>query len=231
MGDAHYSGRAHCSGGSPTIYVNVESDAKGSSYQTPYQVTFHESGHAIDKIHKTPGTPFSFGFSDTYENGKFPATIKQEVADWVSSVDKTLKADFKAHKDDYEWLHDHGMLGNWEYSFWKSTGKLVTEPKYSKSMAYAAIQKEIRAIELHDRSDLSDILEGATKAKIQCGVGHGKSYWTGTFADSNLATEAFTEMYSTLFTNPGSNATIQKYLPKSYGVFEEMLEEMIKKGK
>lgn len=233
VGDAHYSGRAHCSGGSPTIYVNVESDAKGSSYQTPYQVTFHESGHAIDKIHKTPGTPFSFGFSDTYENGKFPATIKQEVADWVSSVDKDMKAVWKEHKGDWDWLHDHGYISDgWTWDFYKEHGTWVSgEPKYSKSMAYAAIQKEIRSIELHDRSDLSDILEGATKAKIQCGVGHGKSYWTGTFADSNLATEAFTEMYSTLFTNPGSNATIQKYLPKSYGVFEEMLEEMIKKGK
>ena len=232
VGDAHYKGQAYCSGGSPTIHVNLETDLKGSSYQTPLQVTFHESGHAIDIIHKGKGsgTPFSFGLSNTYENGKFPTTIKKEVADWVGRVDKEMKTVWKEHKGDWQWLHDHGYISDsWTWEFYKKNGSWVGgEPKYSKSMAYKAIEKEIRKIELHDRSDLSDILEGATKGKIQCGVGHGKSYWSGAFADSNLATEAFTEMFSTAFTNPGSHATIQKYLPESYKVFEEILDVMVK---
>ena len=38
-----------------------------------------------------------------------------------------------------------------------------------------------------------------------------------------LGTEAFAEMLSATMSNPESLATIKKYLPKSYALFEEML--------
>jgi hypothetical protein len=77
---------------------------------------------------------------------------------------------------------------------------------------------------------LSDILEGATGAKVQCGYGHGAKYWkdrtVGGIADG-LATEAFAEMTDSTFTNPESLEMIKKYLPKSYSVYEEMLEVLV----
>ena len=77
-------------------------------------------------------------------------------------------------------------------------------------------------------ADISDILEGAMRGKIRCGIGHGgASYWTQrTFngVEWGLGTEAFAEMMSATISNPESLATIKKYLPKSYAVFEEMLD-------
>ena len=74
---------------------------------------------------------------------------------------------------------------------------------------------------------MSDIIEGATGAKIQAGFGHGKSYWTkrtvGGISDG-LATEAFAEMIDSEMSNPDSLATIKQWLPKSYGVFCDMLK-------
>ena len=93
------------------------------------------------------------------------------------------------------------------------------------------MQKEIEALPMLSKADLSDILEGATGAKIKCGFGHGAKYWKDrTFGgvQSGLATEAFAEMVDSTMACPESLETIKKYLPKSYAVFSEMLAELLK---
>lgn len=226
VGDAKYRGHEYCSG--DTIYVNGPRDAKGTSWQAPYQVTFHESGHALDSIvsGQTPG--FTRHFSGRYQNGLFPKTIKDEVGAMVSAKDADLKAQWKAHEGDWDWLHKNGFISDGNYQFFQQYGRWIGgEPKYSKSMAYKAIEREIMALSPLQKADLSDIIEGATGAKIQAGFGHGKSYWTkrtiGGIADG-LATEAFAEMVDSEMSNPDSLATLKQWLPKSYGVFCDMLK-------
>ena len=95
VADAHYHGRSFASGG--TINVTIGSDAKGNSYNAPYAVTFHESGHAIDCLTAPMGGKSGQWFiSSSYKDGLFPKTIKAEVSDWVNAVYKEMKA----HKDD-----------------------------------------------------------------------------------------------------------------------------------
>ena len=198
VGDAQHKGGAYCSGRS--IYVNVDKCAQGNSYDKPYQVVFHEAGHGIDSVcrglAKESGV-FASHFSGAYKGGIFPQTIKDEVMELVSAYDKKLKAEYKAK----------GL-------------------KYSKAKAYKALEDEIRAYSSYARADLSDIIEGATSARTQCGYGHGASYWRertiGGISDG-LATEAFAEMTDSLMTNPESLELIKKYLPKSYKIYEEML--------
>ena len=95
-----------------------------------------------------------------------------------------------------------------------------------------SVQKEVKASGSKIAiSDLSDILEGATGEKIQCGFGHGAKYWkdrTYNGLPDGLATEAFAEMIDSTFANPESLEMIQKYLPKSYSVFQEMIESLLK---
>lgn len=236
VGDAAYKGHEHCM--FDTIYVNGARDAKGSTWQSPYQVTFHESGHAIDSLAKkhpsvAKSKVFGHHYSALYKDGLFPQTIKDEVAEWVSAVDKTMKAEFKAHIDDIEWLIDHGYIAGWEANWYKKYGELYgkKKPKYSKSMAYSAIEKEIKQLDKKSRADFSDIIEGATNAKIQAGFGHGAKYWkdrTYFGVSDGLATEAFAEMIDSSMACPESLETIKKYLPKSYAVFLEMIEELTK---
>ena len=235
VGDANCNEREYCQGN--RIYINIESDAKGSCWRSPYQVTFHESGHAIDYLTRDCGNSesiFARHYSSAYENGKFPKTIKQEVADWVSEVDKRLKAEFKEHKDDFEWLHKNGFISDSNWDFFQRYGTWISgEPKYSKSFAYKAIEKEIRELSPKAKADLSDILEGATNGKISAGFGHGSSYWSkrrNAGIDDGLATEAFAEMIDSTMASPESLKTIKKYLPKSYGVFQEMVQALAKKG-
>lgn len=232
--DPNFKGRAHASAGS--IHVNKDKDAKGSSWQKPYEVTYHESGHAIDfltrELADTNGLKLMY--SSAYENGAFPASIRNEVADLVKAKDVELKAAFKEHKNDYEWMRDNGYMSDYAYNYYKENGRfLFGEPTYSKSYAYKAIENEVKSIAggMMAYGDLSDMLEGATGGKISCGVGHGKSYWGKVMGvDRALATEAFAEMTSATAENAESLETIKKYLPKSYAVYNDMLKDIAQKG-
>lgn len=236
VADPNYKGHPHCTG--DTLYMNGAKDAKGNSFEKPYQVTFHESGHAIDYLARKTVTDntniFARHYSSAYKNGLFPQTIKDEVSDMVNTRAKELKALWKEHAGDVEWFHDNGFIDDWYYRMYKN-GTYKPEqiiPKYKKAYAYSSVQKEIKkAGSKYAISDLSDILEGATGAKIQCGFGHGAKYWTDRTYNGlpdGLATEAFAEMMDSTFTNPESLEMIQKYLPKSYGVFQEMLDDLLK---
>ena len=202
VGDAHKKGGAYAMGKS--LYLDIDKCAKGNSYDKPYQVVFHEAGHGIDstcrKLVNESGV-FASHFSGAYKGGVFPQTIKDEVMELVNAYDKQLKQEYKARGE-----------------------------KYYKVYAYKALENEIRAYNSYARADLSDILEGATNGKVQCGYGHGATYWKdrtiGGISDG-LATEAFAEMTDSTMSNPESLELIKKYLPKSYKIYEKMLEVML----
>lgn len=218
-----------CCHGVQGIEMDVARDAKGTSYSKPYQTTFHEFGHNIDYIaNKKFGNGLSIQpFSFTYQDNKFGKTIEKEINDRVDALAAKMKADFKVHADDFEWLHENGYISDWNYDFFKKYGSWVGgKPKFSKSMVYSAIEKEVKAMTMVENADLSDILEGATKGKIQCGFGHGKSYWSQ--AEHKLSTEAFAEMFDSSVANPVQLEAIKKYFPESYKVFEEILDAILK---
>ena len=235
--DCSYKGRAHASG--VGIYFNIENDSKGGSYLAPYEVFFHESGHAIDHFAKNIDSQnmgsIGFKFSVNYKNGLFPKTIQNEINGMVLKKQSDMKEQLnEAIKDkDWIWFFDNGFISSSQLDkafsgIEPDFGKI----KISKERAYKKLAEEIsKNTSFLERANLSDIFEGATYGKIDMGVGHGSTYWrNGTFFGVNhlLATEAFTEMFSSIITHKESINTIKKYLPKSYAVFEEMLEEMIK---
>lgn len=202
VGDAHKKGGAYAMGKS--LYLDIDKCAMGNSFDKPYQVVFHEAGHGVDsacrKLVNESGV-FASHFSGAYKGGLFPQTIKDEVMELVNAYDKQLKQEYKARGE-----------------------------KYYKVYAYKALENEIRAYNSYARADLSDILEGATNGKVQCGYGHGATYWKdrtiGGISDG-LATEAFAEMTDSTMSNPESLELIKKYLPKSYKIYEKMLEVML----
>lgn len=218
VADAHYHGRSFASGG--TINITIGSDAKGNSYNAPYAVTFHESGHAIDCLTAPMGGKSGQWFiSSSYKDGLFPKTIKAEVSDWVNAVYKEMKA----HKDDFQYWIDQNWIDSNTAAYYSNSSWF----KMSKSLAYKAIQNQLSALNWLQKGDISDILEGATRMKICLGVGHGAAYWTNRVYDGidfGLGTEAFAEMTSASMTCPESLAIIQKYLPKSYAVYKEIIK-------
>lgn len=226
VGDAHYRSGAHCSYN--TIYLDIDRVAEAKNgFDAPYQTLFHEGGHAIDNLHKAGSAPYSVG----YKNGAFLQTIEKEVDDLVKSVDQRLKAEFKTHGQDPDWLRQNGYIDKWTYDTVQSLGHWpFAKPTYSKSMAYATITQEVKLLPIKAMGDLSDILEGATGGRISAGVGHGKSYWQKRkIAGINvgLAKETFAEMIDSELSNKESRDTLKKYLPNTWKVFEEMIIDMV----
>lgn len=81
--------------------------------------------------------------------------------------------------------------------------------------------------DMYERTDVSDMFNKYMlryyKISYPFGIGHKNSYW-GTKDDyTNLAIEAFAEMFSATTTNNKSLATIKTMFPESYKMFEEML--------
>lgn len=206
------------------IHINLREDMKPTNdYDKPWQTFFHESHHVIDKIAgRDSGKPLHY--SAIYKNGLFPQTIYDETQALVESFANLIKP--LIDDGNLDELINIGAIPSgdkrWYESGWYSL-------KYSKNMAYRAVQTEIMKLPRVARCDLSDILEGATNGKIQCGFGHGTKYWrdrTINGVRDGLATEAFAEMSDSLFTNPDSLATIQRYLPNSWAVYEDMINEL-----
>lgn len=96
--------------------------------------------------------------------------------------------------------------------------------------AYVDITKDIRNLKAKDNVYVSDIFSGATRNRVKATGYHPTTYWQRG-GDSALATEAFAQMYSASILNENATNIIKKYFPKSYEIYRDMIEEMIKRGK
>lgn len=200
--NAQYSGSsANYSPASDSVTLNIARAASGSSYQTPYQVLYHEYGHMTDYLAAREFgynnyVAFTQVFNGLDSNGK--ATFIQGMSGGL--LGQTAKDELKA--------------------LIKSTKKAhgVT----TKAEAAQIIIDEIKNnYSLIARSDVSDMLEGAgIGVAYPLGVGHGKSYWK----NRDNGKEIFAEIMSAEVASPDSLACIKKYFPETYKVFRTILE-------
>ena len=196
---------------SKMIYLNTAEDMSGNGWMEHHQVLFHESGHSIDyRIGaERKGTGAGFGvYSIDYKDGLFAKTITKEVDDIVKDYMDIAKERIKA--GDTTWMVRNGVS--------------TTDPKYPKALAYKKLESTIRMLK-KDGVNLSDMVEGATKAKVQAGFGHGKKYWDS--ANFALSKEAFAEMFDATITSESMLSVIKAFLPKSYELFEEMMKGVL----
>jgi len=69
--------------------------------------------------------------------------------------------------------------------------------------------------------DLSDMCQASLGKRF--GMGHNDSYFKGRESDVNRGTEAFAEIMSAKATNPDSLKVMQKYIPKTLEIFDEII--------
>lgn len=96
--------------------------------------------------------------------------------------------------------------------------------KYYKYHAYDEFSKELRSLSKKERADLSDIVDGVTKGKSHGGFGHGAEYWRD--RPNGVGSEAFAKMFDATINNQDSRKILEKYLPKSVKIFDEMIKEI-----
>lgn len=100
---------------------------------------------------------------------------------------------------------------------------------------YSSIRDEIVKItntlydkkrEAHEKAnrmygDLSDMTQASLGKRF--GMGHGDNYFKGSEADVNRGTEAFAEIMSAKATNKEALDVLQKYIPKTLEIFDEII--------
>ena len=88
---------------------------------------------------------------------------------------------------------------------------------------------------IYQITDVSDLFEQYMidnyKTNYPFGIGHGNNYWKRDKPETpyvSLGMEGFAEMYSATVTQNQSLPMIKELFPKSYAMFERMLEEAVK---
>ena len=97
----------------------------------------------------------------------------------------------------------------------------------SSFQSYEKLRKEWRKYTRIERAALSDILSGYTDNKVSLGIGHNAEYWTAG-GESIKSREAFADFFDAAIANESAYKLLQKYLPKTEVIFEEMLDELLK---
>lgn len=199
--NANYSGSsAYYSPASDSVTLNIATAATGSSYQTPYQVLYHEYGHMTDYL-----AARDFGFNNYIA-----------FTQVFNGLDANGKALFAAG-------NQGGLLGQTAKDELKSLIK-TTKKAHGVSTKAEAVKIIINEItnnySLVARSDVSDMLEGAgIGVAYPLGVGHGKNYWKS----RDNGKEIFAEIFSAEVASPDSLDCIKKYFPETYKVFRNIL--------
>lgn len=185
--------------------------ATGKPYQfPPYEEVWHEFGHNMDYVlgQRTGAHSWQFA-SDTYRSKKH-TTESTDASGTKVKTGYTLSDMVKKE------------VGEWVDAKLKELKSKSEDPKkVRKYDAYQEISKDLKSMSPVVSGDLSDMVEGATKGRAQGPMGHGKSYWN----NHDVGWETFAEMTSATMTNPESLALIKKHLPKSYEIYQEIIEE------
>lgn len=230
--EPNYKGtKAHYNPNSDGVLLNISSAAKGKSYQTPYQVLFHENGHHIDYIlnrkYYSKGTFYEDkALSERYKGGLFGRTLKEEgyaaVKKFADENSYELPNLYDKINSDLDKLIEAGVItpGEREREAAAMKSKLTIDIPDDIAKAFCLDMKS--KLTGMQRADISDMFEPIMpkSCPYPFDYGHGTGYW-GVRGNGK---EAFAEMYSALVSNSESLEQIKKYFPKSYKIFEEMLE-------
>ena len=206
------------------VKLNITNAGKGSNYQTPYQVVFHEYGHHTDYVlnRKYGDREGLKAFSETYKEGIFGKTLKKEANAALDEFGKTLvkKVDVDDLRRRFNDFVKAGLMtaDDVEEEIKNELKKAVLP---NRDVIEAKFCEKIRSeLSLIARSDISDMFEPVMNLSYPFGVGHGKKYWK----NRDNGKEGFAEMFSAEVNNPESLEQIKKFFPESYKIFREMLE-------
>jgi len=185
------------------LHIDIDYDEQGNSFTLPYGTTFHEFAHNIDDLGGSPsGSYISIKHKKTFNK-----MLEEETLNYYNAAGNEAWEDFKKQTKRVGQMPDTDIIK-------KANKNLKKLTKKKGSGLYSA-------------ASLSDIMGGFTKNKLGIGFGHEEKYWQSWGHPPSI--EAFAEFYSdTIVDNVTELENIKNIYPKSYEIFEEILEELAK---
>ena len=189
-----------------SVHLNISSVARGDVISTPYSVLFHEYGHMTDYlIARSEGHGRYSAYSELFQGFDSSGNAIMHRSSSGGLLGRTAKKELEGHLSRIR-RYDPNITRD------QAADRLISEAMGKYSM--------------RDRSDISDMFEGAGIGKaFPLGSGHGTDYWSG--RDSGK--EIFAEITSAEAAHPGSLMAIKEYFPKTYKVYQDMLKARKKK--
>lgn len=186
------------------------------------RAVLHEASHSIDG--QASGSwinPLSY----TYKNGLFEKTMRSEFDNMVNKLITENQALVDAHINDPAYLHRMGVIDKYEYmNYYFNKGWNGKKIVYTRSMAYKSIAKAVKKYSPSETTALSDALSGLSKGELVVDAYHRKEYWEK--REQRLAAETFANLTSGIITNSGDDKCFRAFLPQSYAVYNEIIEQL-----
>ena len=183
-----------------SVHLHIPSVARGDAISTPYSVLFHEYGHMTDYL-IARGENYTYAaYSDLFQgigsNGK--PIIRRGSSGGL--LGRTAKDELEGHLSRMR----------------------RQNPNMNREQAARALIREATGkYSYRDRSDISDMFEGAGIGVAHpLGAGHGLDYWSS----RGNSKEIFAEIISAEAAHPGSLKAIKEYFPKTYKVYQDMMK-------
>lgn len=184
-----------------SVHLRIASVSRGDSISTPYSVLFHEYGHMTDYlIARSKGQGNYSAYSEVFQglSAGGQAIIRRGSSGGL--LGRTAKDELEAH-----------------LSRMRRQNPNMTR----EQAAHALVREASDKYSFRDRSDISDMFEGAgIGIAFPLGTGHGLDYWH--VRDNGK--EIFAEIVSAEAAHPGSLKAIKEYFPKTYQVYQDMVK-------
>lgn len=227
INDINYNGNAYYSWNSNGIYINLDKISKDrfdefvgknkkEIYKKAYGTLYHETGHHISAIYSKIKKQ-NVDVSEWFESKKY---FKEQFTKDGKKLKIGYTLDEMVRKEGWEYI-DNTLKEMRTQA--KKQGLKATS--VNAKQVYQKISEELREMPVIEQMEISDIFDGITNGKA---YGYGqhsystKNYWR----THSVGTEAFAEMFDSTINNPESLKRIKEYFPKSYEIFEEIIEEM-----
>lgn len=227
------NGRAYASGS--TVQLDQE-DFDGGRGHTPFEVVYHEIGHAFD----------SLGISSIAGSGSAPTgkKVKHKVLGRTIELDELIyhasglpeyKLKEKINRDLWKFVNgDLPMLEDIgpkprkkaEKAAWEEEWDRIYDLSKENFANFKAEYKTLSSKNPYLASALSDMVESTRfVGDYPFGWGHGSKYWS---KPGMAETEFFAHMTESLAANPESFELLSKIFPTSTDTWRQIVKDMIK---
>lgn len=200
------------------IYFDIEEDSIPSDHhRKQYQTFFHEAGHNLDFVigAKIAGRGYA---SVAYKSPNYIEELfhYDKRGNVIGKTNRKLSFDDMIRKEGQAFIDVYRQLVEDR-----------TKKKASKRDIYKEIYDDFEDTVLVDKSGLSDILDGITNGEMlrmgfDLGASHTRKnpkYWD----THSVGVEAFAHFTSILSTNTQRIESYKAYFPKSFEIYEEIL--------